>query len=162
MRRTGTLISTAEQAAGEVRRLDNCAGPGVGEPRCFDLAATVDEACRAAVGAGLTLRRPETTGRVPWPVFADEDLVRLALDALLGDASRPAATRVDILFRLLPPGREAEIVFLDDGDAAAPDGLAAAAAGEAGGRLEAGSAPESRTVRLILPTAGAPLARGGD
>lgn len=157
-----TLISTAERAAGEVRRLDSCAGPAISEPRCFDLGATMDAACRAAPGNRPSLRRAETTGRAPWPVFADEDLVRLALDALLRDADRRAATRVDVLYRLLPSGREAEIVFLDDGAGAAPDSLAAAAASEAGGRLEASSGSGTTTRRLILPAAGPPVPRGGD
>ena len=156
-----TLIVTAEQAAGLVRRLDSCAGPAVGEPRRFDLGATVDAACRAAAGARPELMRPAPPHDA-CTVWADEDMVRLALDALLRDADRRIASRVEILCRALPSGREAEVVLRDDGVGPTVDGLAAAAATEGGGRLEVVSASGATTARLILPTAGDPPARAPD
>ena len=157
-----TLIVTAEQAAGLVRRLDSCASPAIIEPRRFDLGATVDAACRAAAGSRPDLMRPGTPPPDPCTVFADEDLVRLALNAVLGDADRRTASRVEIRWRVLPPGREAEVVLRDDGVGPVSDGLAGAAASESGGRLETVTDSGITTVRLILPMAGDPSARAPD
>lgn len=157
-----TLIVTAEQAAGLVRRLDSCASPAIVEPRRFDLGATVDAACRAAAGGRPDLIRAETPPRDPCTVFADQDMVRLALDAVLGDADRRTASRVEIRWRALPPGREAEVELRDDGVGPVSDGLAGAAASEGGGRLERVSGSGTTIVRLILPTAGDPPARAPD
>lgn len=148
-----TLIATAEQAAGLVRRLDSCAGGAIARPSHFDLRATVDSACRTAP-AELELMRPETPSRPPCCVFADEDLVWLTLDALLRDAKRRGAGRIEVLCRPLSSGREAEVFLHDDGVGPVSEGLAGAAASESGGRLEAGTGSGSTTVRLILPMAG--------
>lgn len=151
-----TLIVTAEEAARLVRRLDSCAGPETSEPRRFDLGATVDAACRAAAGARPDLILPAPPPGDPCTVFADPDLVRLALDALLEDADRRTASRVEIRWRALPPDGEAEVVLRDDGGGPASDGLAGVAASEAGGRLETVSDGDATTVRLVLPTADDP------
>lgn len=147
-----TLIVTAEQAAGLVRRLDGCADAAPATPHHFDLQAAVDAACGAAADSGPALARPGPAPRPPCPVFADEDLVRVALDAALQDAARRGAGRIEATCRILPSGQEAEILLCDDGSAPAGEGLAGAAMTEAGGRLEAESRPGAATVRLILPT----------
>lgn len=157
-----TLINTAEQAAGLVRGLDSCPSPAIIEPRRFDLSATVDAACRAATGVRLDLIRPGTPARDPCTVFADEDLIRLALDAILRNADRRTASRVEVRCRILPPGHEAEVMLRDDGVGPMWHGLADAATSEGGGRLEAVSGSGTTTVRLILPTAGDPPCRARD
>lgn len=146
-----TLIVTAEQAAGLVRRLDACADAAAATPHRFDLQATLDAACDAAAGSGAALARHEDPCP-PCLVFADEDLVRVAFDAAMQDAARRGADRIEAGCRLLPSGQEAEILLCDDGAAPAGEGLAGAAMAEAGGRLEAESRPGATTVRLILPT----------
>ena len=152
-----TLIATAEQAAGFVNRLDSCAGGAISNPSHFDLRATVDAACRVAP-AGLELLRPGPPPLGPWRVFADEDLVRLTLDALLRDAHRRSASQIEILCRLLPSGHEAEVILRDDGVGTVFEGLAGAAAREGGGRLEVAPRSGTTTMRLVLPVADDSLA----
>ena len=172
-----TLISVAEQGARLVERLEGCSGRGIAEPDHFDLAALV-EAARAEAGA----RRSDLryVGEIPEPcrVLNDAALLRVALDAVLDNASQWGASRIEVLCRPLPAVAgepEAEVVVRDDGAGMAPEVLARAfepfftthppgqAAGvglsvaraamsECGGRIEAESSSGVGTmVRLILP-----------
>lgn len=173
-----TLISVAEQGARVVGRLEACSGRSIAEPRRFDLAALVEAACVAAEArrGDLAIVREIPVG--PLWVLADDSLLRVALDAVLENASRSGASRVEVRRRLLPDiagDRQAEVVVQDDGTGMAaevlarafepffttrsPEGaagvglsLARAAMAECGGGIEIDSSPGAGTiVRLTLP-----------
>jgi signal transduction histidine kinase len=173
-----TLISVAEQGAGLVGRLEACSGWNIAEPGRFDLAALVEGASAAAEARRPGLRHVREIPAEPYWIMADAALLRVALDAVLDNASRWGATRIVVLCRALPAVagvREAEIVVRDDGTGMAPEvlarafepffttrppreaagaglSLARAAMSECGGRIEAESSPgEGTMVRLTLP-----------
>lgn len=173
-----TLISVAEQGARVVGRLEACSGPSIAEPRRFDLAALVEAACTAAEALRPDLAIVREIPAGPFWVAADDSLLRVALDAVLDNASRSGASRVEIRRPALPdmPGnQQAEVVVRDDGagmttevltrafepffttrasEGAAGVGLslARAAMAECGGRIEIDSSPSAgTTVRLTLP-----------
>lgn len=173
-----TLISVAEQGAGLVRRLEACSGWNVGEPRRFDLAALAEAAVAAAEARAPDVRHVRDIPTGSCPVLADDSLVRVALNAVLDNASRSGARRIEVLCRASPAGTEtgeAEVVVRDDGTGMAPEVLARAfepfftthppgeAAGlglsvaraamsECGGRVEVDSSPGGgAVVRLTLP-----------
>lgn len=172
-----TLISVAEQGARVVGRLEACSGRNIAEPRRFDLAALVEAACVAAEARrpDLAIVRANPAGPV-W-VLADDSLLRVALDAVLDNASRWGASRATVSCRALPDiagDRQAEVVVQDDGTGMAAEvlarafepffttrssegaagvglSLAQAALSESGGRIEIDSSPGAGTmVRLTL------------
>lgn len=147
-----TLISTAEQAAVLVGRLDGSTGATNGRRGSFDLQRTIEAALRAAP-AELELLHTPTISRDGLPVAADADLVQRALDALLRDAHRRNASRVEVRSRPLPSRNQAELAVGHDAPGAVDATLAGAATGECGGRLEVEAASGTTIVRLFLPLA---------
>ena len=173
-----TLISVAEEGARLVRRLEACAGWNIAAPRRFDLTAVVNAACAGAEARRPDLPQVREIPDGPRPVVADDALLRVALDAVLDNASRCGASRIEVQCRIAPasggPG-EAEIVVRDDGDGMSRDvmarafepffttrppgeavgaglSLARAAMSECGGRIAVDTSPGAgTTVRLTLP-----------
>lgn len=173
------LISVAEQGARVVGRLEACSGRGIAEPRRFDLTALVEAACvgAEALRPDLAIVREIPAG--PLGVMADDSFLRVALDAVLDNASRWGASRVEVQSRVLPDtrgDRQVEVVVRDDGAGMAmevlartfepffttrPSGaagvglsLAQAALSECGGQIEIDSSlGAGTTVRLTLPIA---------
>ena len=175
-----TLISVAEQGADLVGRLEVCSGRSIAEPRRFDLVVLVEAASIAAEARDPGLPFVRETHAGPLWVLADDSLLRVALDAVLDNASRWGASRVAVQCRVLPDikaDRQAEVVVQDDGAGMAMEVLARAfepffttrsaptAAGlglclaqaalsECGGRIVIDSSPGAGTmVRLTLPIA---------
>lgn len=175
-----TLISVVEQSARLVGRLEACAGWNIAEPRRFDLAALVNAACAPAEARRPDLRQVRQISDGPCRVLADPALVRVALDAVLDNASRWGTSRIEILCRVPPAGGgggEAEVVVRDDGNGMSPEvlarafepffttrppgeaagaglSLARAAMSECGGKIAVDSSPGAGTmVRLTLPVA---------
>ena len=172
------LISVAEQGARVVGRLEACSGRSIAEPRRFDLAALVDAGCVAAEAQRPDLAFVREIPGGPLWVLADDSLLRVALDAVLDNASRWGASQTGVQCRILSDiagDRQAEVVVQDDGagmatevlarafepffttrSSEAPAGvglsLARAALSECGGRIEIDSSPGAGTmVRLSLP-----------
>ena len=171
-----TLISVAEQGADLVRRLEACSGRNIAEPRRFDLGGLVNAACDAVHTRRPELRQVRDLPEGPGPVLADPVLLRVALDAVLDNASRWATSRIEVVCRVPATGvGEAEVVLRDDGDGMSPEvlarafepffttrppgeaagaglSLARAAMSECGGRIAVESSPGAgTTVRLTLP-----------
>ena len=173
-----TLISVAEQGAGLVRRLEACSGWNIAEPRRFDLGALVNAACDAAQARRPELRQVRDMPEGPGPVLADPALLRVALEAVLDNASCWARSRIEVVCRAPKTAAgvgEAEVVLRDDGDGMSPEvlarafepffttrpdgeaagaglSLARAAMSECGGRIAVESSPGAgTTVRLTLP-----------
>lgn len=173
-----TLITVAEQGAQLVGRLETGCGREVAEPQAFDLAILVHAACVAGEA-----RHPGLYPRVgapaePCRVVADPALARVALDAVLDNAARWGARRIEVSCRIIPASggkAAAEVTVRDDGDGMAPEvrerafdpffttrsagggqgvglSLARLAMDACGGRIEADSVHgEGTTVRLLLP-----------
>lgn len=173
-----TLIAVAEQGGRLVGRLEACVGRDIAEPQTFDVVRLVRAAREVAESRRPGLHAPFDAPAARFPVVADPALVRVALDAVLDNASRWGARRVEVSCRAASgSGGEAaaEVTVRDDGDGMAaevlarafdpffttrPEGeaqgvglsLASLAMDACGGRIEAESSPGERTtVRLILP-----------
>jgi len=173
-----TLISVAEQGARVVRRLECCSARNIARPRHFDLAALVEAACVAADARRRDLAVIRDLPAGPLWILADDSLLRVALDAILDNASRWGASRATVSRRTLQDiaGEwQAEVVVRDDGAGMSPEvlarafepffttrsseraagvglNLARAAMSECGGRIEVESSPGAGTmVRLTLP-----------
>ena len=172
------MISVAEQGARVVDRLEACSGRNIAEPRRFDLAAAVEAACFTAQARhpNLAIVR-EIPADALW-VLADDCLLRVALDAVLDNASQWDPSRATVSCRALPDtdgDRQVEVVVQDDGTGMTTEvlartfepffttrssqgaagvglSLAQAALSECGGRIEMDSSPGAGTmVRLTLP-----------
>jgi signal transduction histidine kinase len=173
-----TLITVAEQGARLVGRLEACCGRDIAEPQTFDLATLVRAAREVAESRRPGLHAPLNAPADRFPVAADPALMRIALDAVLDNASRWGARRVEVSCRAVSESGDeeaAEVTVRDDGGGMAAEVLGRAfdpffttrPAGEApgvglslarlamdacGGHIEADSSPgEGTTVRLILP-----------
>ena len=170
-----TLITVAEQGARLVGRLEACFGRDIAEPQAFDLAILARAAREAAEARHPGLHAPVDAPAEPCRAFADPALVRVALDAVLDNASRSGARHIEVSCPASGGEDAAEVTVRDDGDGMAAEVLARAfdpffttrPAGEApgvglslarlavstcGGRIEAKSSPgEGTTVRLVLP-----------
>ena len=124
-----TLIGVTEQGARIVERLEACCGWTVAEPRRFDLAAVAEAARAAAEARRPDLSYPADRPAPPCKVVADEALVRVALDAVLENAPRWGARRIEVSCRSIPPGEDgpgAEVIVRDDGAGMTPEVLARA------------------------------------
>ena len=173
-----TLISVAEQGADLVRRLEACSGRNIAEPRRFDLGGLVHAACDAVQTRRPELRQVRDLPEGPGPVLADPVPLRVALDAVLDNASQWATSRIEVVCRVpatAAGGGAAEVVLRDDGGGMSPEvlarafepffttrppgeaagaglSLARAAMSECGGRIAVESSPGAgTTVRLTLP-----------